>query len=293
MELPGTFEHVRYAVASGVAQIVLARPERRNVLGVGPGSSRTEILQALLVADHDDAVGCILLHAEGDAFCGGGDLTGAALPEGIDGDLWLVTQVDDFHARVRAVSKPVVVAVQGSCLGAGLGMIVQADLVLAGDDARFGLPEGRFGHPGGAELAAVVGASWAKFLIFTGETIGAQQAVECGLALAVIPREMLLTRALDLAQRIATMPPTSLRLNKRAIDAAVESAGRAAGRVAGRAVDVLTKSASHAATAPDGRRFEDIVTAQGVRGLRTATAQQVRGSWLDSVAGDGGGEQTS
>ena len=276
-------QHIRYACAQGVAHLVLSRPEKRNALGIGPGSMRDEIRTALQWADHDDEVRCVVLTAEGDTFCGGGDLTGVATPEGIAGDVALVSQVDDFHRAVREVSKPVIAAVQGSCLGAGVGLVIQSDFVLAADDARFGLPEGRFGHPGGSELAAVVGPAWAKFLIFTGESIDADQAVKCGLALMTIPRDRLLDRATELAARIARMPKASLMLNKRAVDTSVEASGRAAGRLAGRSIDTLTKVASHDAQAPDGRAFEDVLAADGVAGLKTAMNQQFTGSWLSTV----------
>lgn len=277
------FAHIRYAVGNGIAEVVLARPDKRNALGVGPGSSREEIAAALRRADADDEVGCILVHAEGDSFCGGGDLSGAPTGGGPADDVDLVADVDDFHASIRSVGTPVVVAVQGHCLGAGLGMVINADLVLAADDARFGLPEGRFGHPGGAELAGVIGAAWAKFLIFTGESIGADRAVAVGLALVVIPRADLLERARDLSRRIASLPRTSLSLNKRAIDSAIEASGASAGRTAGRAIDALTKVISHEASAPDGRRFEDVLVADGVAGLKEAMNHQFSGTWLDTL----------
>src|ERR1700749_4818107 len=72
----GTWQHVLYRVESGVAHIVLNRPEKLNALGIGPGSNRVELAEAMEQADADPAVGAILVSAAGRAFCAGGDLPG-------------------------------------------------------------------------------------------------------------------------------------------------------------------------------------------------------------------------
>lgn len=283
MMIDRAFTHLRYEVRNAVAHVVLNRPDRRNSLGLGEGSSRDEIMRAMREAEQDVEVGCILVSAEGNSFCAGGDISHlppAALP--ID-DKYMIDQIDTFHATVRSIAKPVIAAVQGYCLGAGLGFLVQCDFAVASADAKFGLPEGRFGHPGGVELVGVVAASWTKFMIFTGEMLDAQQAVDCGLALVVVPRHRLLDATTELAERIARMPSVALQLNKASIDAAIDASGRVAGRLAGRAVDVLTKSMSRYAQAPDGRSFEDIHAHEGLDGLKKAQEDQYIGSWLSSI----------
>jgi enoyl-CoA hydratase/carnithine racemase len=273
-------QHVTLSVRAGVAHLVLNRPDRRNVLGLGEGSSRDEIVLALQVADADPNVRCVLITAAGASFCGGGDLSDPAL-QSLTPDA-LVAGVDKFNAGVRDVAVPVVAAVQGHCLGAGMAFIAQCDFVLAADDAVFGLPEGRFGDPAGAALADVIGPAMAKFLAFTGERLSAEQARECGLVLFTLPPDQLQDRATALAEQIARMPAEALALNKRAIDAATEAGGRGAGRLAGRARDVVTRSRSASATAPDGRRFSDILRTEGVAGIKEATRQQSPRPWLSS-----------
>lgn len=275
------FSHIRVEQRAGVAHIVLARPDKLNTLGFGPGSSRDEIARALQQADADVQVGAIVIRAEGRAFCAGGDLSGLPPGEGLEQDEALIRAVDQFHAAVRQTAKPVIAAVHGACLGAGLGFIAQCDLVLAAGDARFGLPEGRFGHPGGSELVPLIGQAWAKFLIFSGELIDAATAVEIGLTLRVLARDHLEAGVTDLAERIARMPREALRLNKAAIDRAAEAGGRSAARLAGRAGDLFTKTLSHAAQAPDGRLFADILKTEGMPGLKQAQKQQYTQSWLE------------
>ncbi len=275
-----SFEHIRYQRRDGVGQVTLDRPDKLNALGIGPGSSRDEIGRALAEADADPEVGCLLITASGRAFCAGGDLSGAPPTETALDEHLFVEQVDRFHAGLRALHKPVVAAVQGLCLGSGLGFVAQCDLVIAADDARFGLIEGRIGHPGATEIVPLVGAAWAKFMILTGELIDAHTAREIGLILTVVPAVELDPRAWELARRIARMPREGVLLNKAAIDRMLEASGREAGRRVGRAHDVLTKAMSRHARAPDGRLFEDILAAEGMDGLKRARDTQYSGPWL-------------
>jgi enoyl-CoA hydratase/carnithine racemase len=275
------FQNIRLERHDGVAHLVLARPDKVNALGFGPRSNRAEIATALQWADSAPDVGAILIRAEGRGFCAGGDLAGVADFAGEDQDERLIAEVDRFHAAVRQTRKPVVAAVHGVCLGAGLGFIAQCDFVLASDDASFGLPEGRFGHPGGSELVPLIGQAWAKFMIFTGERVDARRAAEIGLVLLVLERDRLESAAIELVRRIARMPGHALRLNKAAIDKAAEAAGRGAARIAGRSGDLATKAMSRHASAPDGRLFDDILASEGPAGLKQAQRQQYADSWLE------------
>lgn len=273
------FTNIRYEVTGRVGHLVLSRPDIRNALGTGDGGSKDQIAQALRAADTDPNVVAILISADGDTFCAGGDLKSMP-PPGPELPQRIIGYGDRFHASVRNTSKPVIAAVQGPCLGAGLGLIAQCDFVLAADDAVFGLPEGRFGHPGGSELVHAIGQAWAKFLIFSGEPIDAKLAVRIGLALFEVPRAALAEAAMDLAQRIARMPEEGLRNNKAAIDRAAEAGGRSAGRLAGRMGDLFTAATSHHAKAPDGRLFSDILREGGVKALKQAQRQQYEDSWV-------------
>lgn len=281
MSEPSAYQHILYESLHGVGHITLNRPDKLNVLGIGAGSSRDEIARALAVADADDAVGCVLIKAAGRAFCAGGDLSGAApAVTPLDNHLFN-EQILRFFAAFRAMHKPVIAAVNGLCIGAGMGFIAQCDLVLAGDDARFGLVEGRIGHPGASELVPIIGAAWAKFLILTGEFIDAEQAREIGLVLTVEPAECLHPRATELAERIAAMPRDAVLLNKACIDNMTDALGRSMGRLVGRAHDTITKSMSPEAKAPDGRRFQDILENEGMEAMKAARDTQFQGRWLE------------
>src|ERR1700749_4602775 len=177
----GTWQHILYRVESGVAHIVLNRPEKLNALGIGPGSNRVELAEAMEQADADPGIGAILISAAGRAVCAGGDMTGVARGHSPLGNKAFVDELDAVHARIRRVSKPSVAAVHGLVLGSGLGLTALFDFVIAAEGTRFGLIEGRVGHPGATEVVPLVGAAWAKYLILTGEIIDARRAASIGL----------------------------------------------------------------------------------------------------------------
>jgi len=276
---------LQYSVDDGVAHLVLDRPERLNALDFGPGSLREQVLEALAEADRNDAVGAIVIRGAGRAFCAGGDLDlvvegTATRPPTIDDERRFMEMVADFDERVRRTSTPVIAAVHGLCLGTAVSLIAQCDVVVATEDARFGLIEGRIGHPGVAELVPIVGVSWAKFLILTGEIIDARLAQQIGLVLAVVEPDELTDRVTDLAGRIARMPRDAVITNKATVNAVAEAGGRAAGRITGLPYEVITRAGSWMATAPDGRRFADILRESGIEEMKRARDQQYRDPWL-------------
>jgi enoyl-CoA hydratase/carnithine racemase len=274
------YEHILYEVEREVAHVVLNRPDKLNAIGV---QTREEIARALTEASENADIGCVLIRGNGRAFCAGGDLGGAAnapAANNLADNEALNARIMAFNAVIRVTRKPVIAAVHGLCLGTAMGFIAQCDFVIAADDCRFGLIEGRIGHPGATDLVPMIGGAWTKFMIYTGEMIDAWRAKEIGLVLTVEPADQLLARATDLAERLARMPREALGLNKAAIEAVLESSGRAEGRIAGRKADALTKTMSTEARAPDGRRFEDILRDEGMEGMKAARGLQYAENWL-------------
>jgi enoyl-CoA hydratase/carnithine racemase len=279
-QMSAPYDHILYEVQSDVAHIILNRPDKLNAIGA---QTREEIGRALMIASDDDGIGCVLIRANGRAFCAGGDLGGEAnAPAANDlaSNERLNVAIMAFNATIRGVAKPVIAAVHGLCLGTAIGFVAQCDFVIAADDTRFGLIEGRIGHPGATDLVPVIGSAWTRYLIYTGEMIDAWRAEKIGLVLAVEPADQLKARATDLAERLARMPRAALGLNKAAIEAVLESSGRAEGRIAGRKRDAITKTAASAARAPDGRTFEGILRDEGMGGMKKARALQYGENWL-------------
>ncbi len=273
-------DEIVYEKADGVAEIVLNRPAQRNPISARPGGTRDQILWALTDAEDDPNIGCVLLRGAGSAFSSGGDLTGNSPRESAFEHQEFFEQSEAFHARLRDARLPVLAAVHGYCLGAALQLVASCDLVVASEDARFGVPEGRIGLVGAGPLVPIVGRQWAKFLILTGELIDATRAREIGLVFAVERDDELLERARDLARRLTRLPREASLLNKRNVDAVADAAGDAAGRVADAAHSVVTLSNSARATAPDGRTFREIIDTEGVDGMKRARAAQYDTPWL-------------
>jgi enoyl-CoA hydratase len=128
--------------------------------------------------------------------------------------------------RVRRISKPVIAAVAGWCLGGGCELAMTLDIVIAAESAKFGQPEIKIGIMPGAggtqRLPRAVGKSKAMEMILTGEPISAAEAERIGLVSRVVPNEVLETDALDLAAEIAKRAPLALRLAKESVNAAYE-----------------------------------------------------------------------
>jgi enoyl-CoA hydratase/carnithine racemase len=267
-------------VGEGVAEIVLNRPETLNAVSGRPGGMRDQLLHALGLAESDAEIGCVVLRGSGRAFSGGGDITGNERRDRPEEHERFLRSAVEFHDRVRMSEVPVIAAVHGYCLGAGLTLAAACDVVIAGQGARFGFPEGRIGLAGATAVVPVVGRQWAKFLMISGELVTASQARELGLVLSVEPDEELVARSLDLAARVARMPRQAVLLNRRAIDATADAAGDAAARLAALAADTLTTTMAAHATAPDGRTFRSIIDTEGMAGLKAARAAQFAEPWL-------------
>jgi enoyl-CoA hydratase/carnithine racemase len=272
-------DEITYDKLEGVAEITLNRPSVLNAVSARPGGTRDQILHVLADAEVDESLRCVLIAGSGPSFCAGGDLAGNKRRQSAAEEQAFLERSDAFHRRLRASRLPIVVAVHGYCLGAGLGLALSCDLVVAGDGARFGVPEGRIGLIGATPLVPVVGRQWAKFLIMTGELLDARQACALGLALIAVPDAELLDRCRDLARRIGRMPTEAVLLNRRTVDA-VADAIEATGLAAGRAHDAITLANAARAEAPDGRTFRDILDAEGMAGMKEARRRQWDKSWL-------------
>lgn len=188
-------------VREGVMALTLNRPAKRNAID---NALARALLEAIAQAEREADVRVLLLRGAGPAFCAGRDL-GAPPTED---DLTLVQAVAQ---ALVSLPKPVVAAVHGWVVGAGLEWALDADLVIAAEGARFKLPEASLGVfvTGGltATLPASVGLARAKGLMLLGEPIGAAQAQAWGLVWQVVPDEALEALALQVCARLAALDP--------------------------------------------------------------------------------------
>lgn len=214
--------------------LTLNRPEAANSLN----PELTEQLGVALreILDDDDARAVVLTGAGDRVFCAGMDLAalGAWNDAAADGDAVPRPGADalaEFMAGTYA--KPVVAAVNGAAVGGGLELVMNCDLVVAAEHARFGLPEvkrGLFAAGGGTLLSTRIPLALALEIGLTGRLIDAPRALGAGLLNAVVPASEVVAAAVTLADEIAANGPLAVQLTKALLRAAVTegpSAGRA------------------------------------------------------------------
>ncbi len=203
-----------------IALVRLNRPKQLNALN---GPTMDALCEALEKLDRDDAVRVMVVTGSERAFAAGADIAEMAAASPID---MLVTNRIAQWDRIRKVSKPVIAAVAGWCLGGGCELAMVLDLIVASESARFGQPEIKIGVIPGAggtqRLPRAIGKSKAMEMILTGEPITAAEAERIGLVSRVVPDELLVEDALSLAAEIAKRAPLALRMAKESVNAAYE-----------------------------------------------------------------------
>jgi enoyl-CoA hydratase len=219
-------EAIRTEDDGAVRHLVLCRPDEYNTITLG---LRNELDAALDAADRDDRVRVVLIRAEGRAFCAGFGLdwsTAAPEDDGARGsgrrvwdtvaDVRMIGLFGNTFAKLHEISKPTLAAVHGWCIAGGTDMILNADLIVAGESARFGYPPARvWGVPEAPWVwVARLGLERAKRYLFTGDELTAAEAAAAGMILECVPDDHLQEHARTLAQRMALLPLNQLQMMK-------------------------------------------------------------------------------
>jgi enoyl-CoA hydratase len=198
-----------------IAIVQLNRPKVLNALSY---DTILELMTAFEELDKDHGVNVIILTGGQSVFAAGADLKEMA--EATPVDLMLGRRFELWD-RVRKVSKPIVAAVAGYCLGGGCELAMNCDIIIASESAAFGQPEVNVGIMPGAggtqRLTRAVGKYKSMEMILTGRSISAEEAHRIGLVNKIVPAESLLEEAKKLANEIASKPPLSVRAAKQAI----------------------------------------------------------------------------
>lgn len=196
-----------------IVTISLNRPDRGNGLNRAMCDALQSTARDLA---HDDRVTAVIVRANGPRFCVGGDIAefaaaGDAMPAFIDA---LATDLHDAMLHLQSANAPTIAAVRGACAGAGIGMAVGCDLVVAGESASFtiGYPGVGLSPDGGSSfyLSRIVGLRRAMEMVVTNRTVGAAEAREWGLVNEVVPDDEVDARALALAQQVSKFPVGAL-----------------------------------------------------------------------------------
>jgi 2-(1,2-epoxy-1,2-dihydrophenyl)acetyl-CoA isomerase len=210
-----------------IVTISLNRPDKGNGVNRALADGLRAAARSLT---HDETVAAVVLRANGPRFCVGGDIAefaaaGPKMPDFIDA---LATDLHDAVLHFQAADAPVISAVRGACAGAGIGLAVGADLVVAGESASFtiGYPGVGLSPDGGSSffLSRIVGLRRAMEMVLTNRTIPAAEAREWGLVNEVVPDDEVDARAQALARQVAKFPVGALGAARRLVMAGASSA---------------------------------------------------------------------
>jgi enoyl-CoA hydratase/carnithine racemase len=211
----GAAVSVEVGVADGVAEVVIDFPPV-NAL---PVKGWYDLAAALTETGADPATRAVVLAAGGRGFCAGVDIKEMQRTSGHDALLGANSGCAAAFAAVYDCPVPVIAAVHGFCLGGGVGLAGSADIVMASQDATFGLPEVDRGALGAAtHLARLVPQPLMRAMVYTCRTVSAAELKAFGTVLEVVPREELRDRARALAEEIAAKDPQVIRLAKQSLN---------------------------------------------------------------------------
>lgn len=204
-----------------VGLITLNRPEALNALNF---ELMTELVAAASELDADTGIGAIVLAGSAKAFAAGADIK-----EMVSKDYQEMYASDWFEgwSRFTAVRTPLIAAVSGFALGGGCELVMMCDIVIAGENAKFGQPEIKLGvipgMGGSQRLTRAIGKAKAMELILTGRTMGAEEAERAGLVSRVVPTDAVLEEAMAVGVTIGSMSLPIVMMAKEAVNAAYET----------------------------------------------------------------------
>jgi enoyl-CoA hydratase len=204
-----------------IALIQLNRPKELNALNL---QLMQELRDTLIELDRNENVRVIIITGNEQAFAAGADIKQMADKSAID-----MLKVDQFSTwdQIRKTKKPIIAAVSGFALGGGCELAMTCDMIIASETAKFGQPEIKIGVMPGAggtqRLTRAIGKAKAMELVLTGRFISGEEAMSYGLVNKVVPVEMYLREAAQLAKEISEMSPIAAQLAKESINRSFET----------------------------------------------------------------------
>jgi enoyl-CoA hydratase/carnithine racemase len=250
--VPHTLEFER--PRDGVVIVRLNRPERLNAIN---GAMQSELRRALADLAADQSVRAVVLTGAGRAYCAGIDMRdfGPDVPEASAPALDRMRFQEGMAAlaeNIRALPQPVIAAVNGPCVGAGLALCLAADIRICSAEASFGNAAILLGLSGAEmgmsyHLPRIVGTSVAADWMLTGRTVSAAEADRRGLVSEIVEPDRLPERAVELASLIAGLAPLGVQLTKRALQVNTDAASLSSALELENRNQVLTHATEEAA----------------------------------------------
>jgi len=268
------YKRVLCSKANGVLRITLNQPETLNAL---TPELEKDLHGALAEGDADAEVFCMVISGAGRAFCAGyymgataerkGNLTDPAL-YGSVGEYLATVQVHDYQnvhqcqLGIWRLKKPVIAAVHGYCMGGGMWLAMACDMCYCSEDTVFGQPEVRHNSNSTFLIAALAGWHRAARYLYTGDHFDGKEAERIGIVNECVPTDKLMSTVMTLAERIAMVPPNSVRLMKRLILSGFMAYG------IGSAMEVCApySTLAHCSHGPERQAMFDAQKERGMKG---------------------------
>jgi enoyl-CoA hydratase/carnithine racemase len=234
-ELPSEDSHIHlnYEKDGAIAKLTLNRPDAFNAFSVQMIKNWAKFLQE---AQDDPEVRVVVLGAAGKAFCAGGDVKSMLAGKGfiandVTGECWgekainrkaaLMNHIHKVALTMDAMDKPVICAINGVAVGAGLDMALMCDIRIAADTAQLSagyVKAGLVPGDGGCfYMPRLVGVAKALELLWTADFISAEEALQIGMVNKVVPADKLDNAVMEMAKKIADQPPVHIQMIKRAV----------------------------------------------------------------------------
>jgi enoyl-CoA hydratase len=233
----------------GIGWLIFNNPERRNAISY---EMRVATLAILDDFEADSAVRVIVMKGAGDkSFVSGSDISQFEKRMANADDLKAAEEIRErLQTRFDTLTKPLIAAVQGYCLGAGLSLALQADFCVAADNAVFGVPAARLGlaysFVSTQRLVALIGPARTREMLYTARRFTASEALDYGLVLQVVPHAQLDDAARALAAAIAINAPLSVQAAKIMVKEALKGSGAADQTLCDAATATCLRSHDHA-----------------------------------------------
>ena len=209
------FENVIVEKEASIAVLTLNRPQQLNALSYDLVKDLSLAMQEL---DHDDDVRVMIVTGGAKVFAAGADIKEMADRGPFD------TRIQErlaYRDRINQIAKPVIAAVSGFALGGGCELAMSCDIIIASETARFGQPEVNLGiipgSGGSQRLTRTLGKYRAMEMVLAGETMSAADAERFGLVNRIVPVELLLDEAKNIAKKIAAKPALAVKAAKEAV----------------------------------------------------------------------------
>ncbi len=207
--------------SADIAVLRINRPQVRNALNL---DVRVRLADEVAKAAVDPAVRCVVITGSDAAFAAGADISEMAEAGPVE---VMARNVQQYWRAITDCRKPVIAAVEGYALGGGLELALCADIIVAGEGAKLGLPEVKLGILAGGggtqKLARLAGSKRALLLMLTGRIFGAAEALGMGVISEMAPTGQALARALAIAGEIAAMPPIAVQQIKEVVHAGLNA----------------------------------------------------------------------